>query len=294
MVTRPVLRHMRGFTLIEAVTVIVITGIVASMVAVFIRSSLGSYFDAVRRAELTEAADIGLRELAREVRLAVPNSLRLTDSAGHPGTCSTGTCLLEFVPSKDGGRYRSEIDGSTGGSSMCNGGSTNAAFDVLGSMPTVAAGDDIVVFNDANLNKGSACGTLPDDVYCATGSRATVSAVGAHGLTLAAALANNTVICPYANGRFQVVDRNIRAVTYACPSAGAGALTRYSNYGYNASQAAPAGGSSAVVVTNATCSVSYTANALQRNGLLAITLTITDAGGEQIVAFREIHVDNAP
>jgi hypothetical protein len=50
------------------------------------------------------------------------------------------------------------------------------------------------------------------------------------------------------------------------------------------------------VVQNATCAMNYTPNVLQRNGLLSITLTVTDGtpGGEQIVAFREIHVDNAP
>jgi MSHA biogenesis protein MshO len=285
-VTKRIPRHLRGFTLIEAITVIIITGIIASMVAVFIRSSLGSYLDTTRRAELTDAADIGLRELAREVHLAVPNSMRLLNTGG--------TAYIEFVPSKDGGRYRSEIDGSASGNFMCTGGATNAKFDVLGNMPAVAAGDNIVVFNDASLNKGGACGTLPDDVYCSTGSRATVSAVGTNDLTLGTALANNTVICPYANDRFQVVDKNIRAVTYACPTTVAGAVTRYWNYGYNASQQAPTGGSSATVVQNATCSVSYTPNVLQRNGLLAIKLTITDASGEQIVAFREIHVDNAP
>jgi MSHA biogenesis protein MshO len=294
MVIRPSPSSVRGFTLVEAIAVMVITGIIASMVAVFIKSSIGSYIDAARRAELTEAADIALRKLTREVRLAVPNSLRLSDSGGHTGACSTGTCYMEFVPTKDGGRYRSEGDGSSAGNFLCTGGSTNARFDVLGIMPAVVKNDYIVVFNDASLNKGASCGTLPADIYCATGSRATVSVVGANALTTSAALANNVVICPYANDRFQVLDQNIRAVTYACPTAGAGAMTRYWNYGFNASQVAPAGGSSAPVVANATCSVSYTPNVLQHNGLLSVTLTLTDSSGEQIVAFREVHVDNAP
>jgi MSHA biogenesis protein MshO len=287
-------RSVRGFTLIEAIVVIVITGIVSAMVAVFIRSSVGSYVDASRRAELTEAADIALRKLAREVRLAVPNSLRIVDSGGSSGSCSTGTCYIEFVPTKDGGRYRNEGDGSSAGNFLCTGGSTNASFDVLGVMPTVVTNDYVVVFNDASLNKGANCGTLPADVYCATGSRATVSNVGANALTVSAALANKTVICPYANDRFQIVDQGTRAVTYSCATAGAAAMTRSWNYGFNASQSAPAGGSSALVVQKASCSVSYTPNVFQHNGLLAITLTVTDSSGEQVVAFREIHVDNTP
>jgi MSHA biogenesis protein MshO len=282
----------RGFTLIEAIMVIVITGIIASIVAVFIKTSVDSYLSTSRRAELTEAADVALRKLAREVRLAVPNSLRLTPAA-CPAPNAANTCTyLEFVPTKDGGRYRNEGDGSTAGNFLCTGGSTNATFDVLGVMPSIATGDFIVVYNDASLpNSGS-----PSNIY-GGGSRAATTN-NTSPLTLAAALGNSTLICSYANNRFQVVDKNIRAVTYACPTAVPNTMTRYWNYGFNAVQATPPGGipPSARVVQNATCAMNYTPNVLQRNGLLSITLTVTDGtpSGEQIVAFREIHVDNAP
>ena len=41
----------RGFTLIEAIIVIVITGILAGMVAVFIRAPIDAYVDSARRAD---------------------------------------------------------------------------------------------------------------------------------------------------------------------------------------------------------------------------------------------------
>lgn len=286
--------RLRGFTLIEAVMVIVITGIIAAVVAVFIRPAWDSYFDSVRRADMTEAADVALRRLAREVRLAVPNSLRVINAGGF--------WYLEFVPTKDGGRYRNTGDGSTGGNLMCSGNTTNAIFDVLGPMPAVALGDTIVVFNDASLNTGPGCAT-PSDVYCG-GSRAAVTAVGANALTIGASFANNNVICPYANNRFQVVDQNIQAVTYACPSGAVpGDMTRSWGYGFDAVQATPpalippAVVNSALVVQNATCFIDFAQNVQQRNGLLYVRLTITNttsAGTESIVAFREIHVDNAP
>ena len=50
-----------GFTLVEAIMVIVITGILAGMVAVFIKAPVDGYVDSVRRAELTDAADTALR-----------------------------------------------------------------------------------------------------------------------------------------------------------------------------------------------------------------------------------------
>jgi MSHA biogenesis protein MshO len=284
----------RGFTLIEAIMVITITGIIASIVAVFIKTSVDSYLSTSRRAELTEAADVALRKLAREVRLAVPNSLRLPPPAACPAPNAANTCnYLEFVPTKDGGRYRNEGDGSSGPGIkfLCTGGSTNATFDVLGVMPSIVTGDFIVVYNDASLGSlGS-----PSNVYGGGSRAATTNNVSPLSI---GALTNNTLICSYANNRFQVVDKNIRAVTYACPTAVAGTMTRYWNYGFNAVQATPPGGSfaSAQVVQNATCAMNYTPNVLQRNGLLSITLTVTDGtpSGERIVAFREIHVDNAP
>ena len=64
-----------GFTLIEAIVVIVITGIIASMVAVFIRTPVDGYLDAERRAGLTDIADTAVRRMARDIRLALPNSV---------------------------------------------------------------------------------------------------------------------------------------------------------------------------------------------------------------------------
>ena len=43
-----------GFTLIEMIMVIAITGVIASMLAVFIKTPVDAYLSSVRRAELTE------------------------------------------------------------------------------------------------------------------------------------------------------------------------------------------------------------------------------------------------
>jgi prepilin-type N-terminal cleavage/methylation domain-containing protein len=66
----------RGFTLIEMIMVIVITGILSGMVAVFIKGPVESYFDMARRAELTDVADTAVRRMARDIRSSVPNTLR--------------------------------------------------------------------------------------------------------------------------------------------------------------------------------------------------------------------------
>ena len=95
--TRPI--QQSGFTLIEMIVVIVITGIIGGMVAIFIRAPVQGYVHSANRAEMGDIADTALRRLARDIRTAVPNSVRVANCGGTP------TCV-EFLPTKAGGRYR--------------------------------------------------------------------------------------------------------------------------------------------------------------------------------------------
>ena len=72
-----------GFTLIEAIMVITITGIIAAVVAIFIRQPVDAYLDTARRAALTDIADTTARRIGRDLQGALPNSVRVD-----------GTCLL--------------------------------------------------------------------------------------------------------------------------------------------------------------------------------------------------------
>ncbi len=275
-------RRHAGFTLIEAIIAIVITGIISSMVAIFIKSSIDSYIAAERRAELTEVADLALRRLSREVRLALPNSLRVTSGAN---------AFIEFIPTSDGGRYRDTGDGSAGGNVLDFVSSANTSFDVLGPVPTLAtgaSGDYIVVYN---LGPGQS----PADAY-SVGNRAQVLSALGSTVTLVTNPFPGPPALPSPNSRFQVVPFATRAVTYACPTGTAGPFTRQWNYGFNAAQVAPPiGGTTATIAQNITCQVDYTQAALQRNGILYVRLNIIDApSGDTVSVFQQIHVDNAP
>lgn len=287
-----VTRGQGGFTMVEAIMVIVITGIIAAVVAVFIRSPVDAYLDTQRRANLTDAADVALRRLAREVRLSLPNSLRVDTSTNATYN------YIEFILTTAGGRYRDPSDGSTGGNVLSFSDTTALAFDVLGPMPSnpvLAAGDYIVVYN---LGPGYA----PADAYT-PGNRAQVSTVSANTVTLVSnPFAAASPPLPSPSSRFHVVRGSIKAVTYECPRTGGipgtpGTMTRYWNYGFNAgTPAAAPGGSSAIALTNVTCEIGYSANVSQRNGLLYIKLTLTDgtSSGESVTVFQQIHVDNSP
>lgn len=273
-----------GFTLIEVVMVMVIIGIIAGMVAVFVTRPVQGYVDSVRRAELTDAADVALRRLTRDIRLALPNSLRVMATGGNN--------YIEFIMTSSGGRYRDPTDGSTSGNFLSFTDS-NTTFDVLGPMPTMAVNDSIVVYN---LGVGFA----PADAYTG-GNRALISNIAGNVVTISNnPFANQAPSLPSPNSRFQVVPGGTNAVTYACPVAVAGNLSRFANYGFNAAQVAPTDppvppATSDILATGATCTVNYLAAATGRNGLIYIELTLTDAqSGESVTLFQQIHVDNAP
>lgn len=283
-------RQNAGFTLIEAVMVIVITGIVAGMVAVFIKGAVDSYVDTARRAELVDGADISLRRLAREIRLALPNSLRVD--------CTTDTshCYLEIIPTKDGGRYRDAGDGSTGGNILDFTDSSKTFFDFMGPT-TVAANDFIVVYN---LGPGYA----PADAY-EGGNRAQVASSYASGSILPLTsnpFATQSPPLPSPSSRFHVVPDS-GPITYVCATATAGPVLRYTGYrsagAWSAQPVSIAAGplntvTPSLLVNSATCVISYTAHVLQRHGILFIRLNVTDESGEQISVFQQVHVDNSP
>lgn len=290
----------RGFTLLEMIVVIVITGIIAGMVAMFLRAPVQGYVDSARRAEMTDIADTALRRIAREMRSAVPNSVRLPTPAG--------SAYIEFLPSKDGGRYRVSPTGGAACAATASGDalSFDAAdncFSIVGATITTAIGDAIVI------GSTQSDGSQPyQAVNSATGVRRMVTAAG----TTTVLVASGTTLPASAEldgHRFEVVDSTVQAVTYACDNLntdangdGRGTLTRYWGYGFIAdpTKAIPpafagktAGPVSALLADKVSaCSFVYdTTNA--RNSLVAVSLTIT-RGGESVRLYHEIHVNNLP
>ena len=267
-------RKADGFSLIEMIVVIVITGIIASAVAIFIRRPMEGYVDAARRAGLTDIADTALRRITRDVRSALPNSIRVVESPS-----GSGIFYLEYLETGGGGRYRSDFDSGGGGNPLDFTGDTS--FDVIGPMPTFAGGESIVVYNLAA--SGATANAYSGD------NRAAYASNTATTITLSA-----TKQFPFASPgkRFQVVRY---PVTYECNPA-AQTLRRYWGYAIAAAQPTPpAGGSDALLATGvAGCNFSYTvSSATQRAAVLAMTLQIAQ-GGESVRLFQQAHVNNVP
>lgn len=274
----------RGFTLVEAVVVIVIIGILSGVVALFIRLPVQNYVDSAARAEMSDIADTTLRRLSREVRLALPNSLRVTGSA------------VEFIASKTGGRYLAIEDGMDTSLypvlDFVN--PANLSFTVVGDMPAapqnIAVGDSIVVYNlGPGLDPANAYGK---------GNLAQVTAVDSTKklVTLATnpfAAANPTMSSP--GRRFQVVSG---PVMYVCDLTQQ-TLVRYSNYALTATMTVPPtdiGVQRALLATSvSSCTFNYSALANTHSALLGITIGLTRPGsGESVSLSHQVHVDNVP
>ena len=284
----------RGFTLIELIVVIVITAIVAGMVTVFIRAPIQSYLDVSARAELADAADLASRRITRDVRLALPNSVRVTPDGKY----------LELLLTKTGGRYLSEDDPNTiPGNVLAFDPLTPGNLDVftiVGAAPsgvqTIVPGDFIVVNNlgdqppvDANDCSGQC-------------NRAQVASISGNDVTLVKnPFVEQTPSMPSLSYRFQVVST---VVTYHCaPNAnGTGTLTRYAGYVIQpakpVSTAALTGAPSAALMANqvAACAFSFATLPNLQRGLVSVSLTLGAPGGNagQITLVQQAQVNNSP
>ena len=291
-------RSARGFTLIELILVIVIGSVMAASLVVFFRPAIDGYLASRARADLTDQADTALRRIVRDVRLAVPNSIR-----------TPGSQCSELVPSSTGGRFRTGPDTANDSGPSCTPGATCAAaldtaqattvFDVLTPLSaTPAVGDWLVVGNQN-----------PADVYGGV-DRAAISAVATPAATQGRqrlSIASTQFPLGYDGARFSVVPNAQRAVFYVCSGAdgtldaqgnGKGTLYRLQNYGFNAAypSACPAIGSADVLATRVrSCSFVYDPNqgATQQSGFVWIELDLA-RNGEAAHLAMGAHVANVP
>lgn len=272
----------RGFTLIEAILVILLIGVVAAMVGSFIRKPMDAYADQARRTALSDAADLALRRISRELMTALPNSLRI----------NAGGTYLEFIPVLAAGRYRTAAGSLAGELDWLDiDNASDTSFEVLGPPVSVASGDQLVVYN---------LGISGADAY-AGDNRRTLTSVGSALNTLTFTSTGSPLPFASPGGRFHTVNT---ATTYACvPSASSGKLLRLSGYAIQSTQptslsAAPllglSGRQNAYLADHVNaCSFSYSSGNAQRSGLLTLSLTLSD-NGESVTLLHQMLVSNTP
>ncbi|MCS3904488.1 MSHA biogenesis protein MshO [Methylohalomonas lacus] len=270
--------RIRGFTLIELIIVILLIGILAGVVVTILYGPVRASFDIQDRAELVDIAETALQRMTREIRLALPNSIRITGS--NQG--------VEFLRTADGGRYRADpppgnlrlrFNNSPQG--------VDGEFEVLGGLLRVAALPDcaplclLVIYNTGQPGANAYNGD----------NSANIQGFGSSPTTIDFQRPSGTGF-PYESPqqRFQIVDT---PVSFICdPGTGEGEVTRFDNYAVDGN---PAAGNANLLIDKVTaCNFSYQPGSATRSGLVSIRLTIEADNGQSIELFQQAHVDNQP
>jgi MSHA biogenesis protein MshO len=285
-------RPIRGFTLVELTLVIVIAGVLAAAIAVFMRPAIDSYIASGNRAELTDQADTALRRMLRDIRLAVPNSVR-----------SPGSQCVEVVPTASGGRLRMQADTVNDAASCCSApldtSQATTSVDVLTPLSAIPSVGDWLVLGNVN----------PNDVYAGV-NRAAITGVSTPAATQGKSrltIASTQFPQGYDSGRFTIVANAQKAVFYTCAGAdgtvdasgdGKGTLYRSSNYGFNAAYptSCPSTAGADIVATKVrSCTFSYDPNpgGTQQYGFVWLDIELA-RNNETVGLASGAHVVNAP
>jgi MSHA biogenesis protein MshO len=284
------LEKQRGFTLIELVITLVVSTVVVAFVSLFISGPVMGFTDQARRARLVDAADAALRRIGRDVRRALPNSVRTT-SAG-------GVIALEVLGTVDGARYRAQPPGVA--AQILDFAAADGSLNVLGpftqlSKPWSSTTHYLAVYN---VGVPGADAYELANVITPVSTTINISVDGATGedrVTLAPAF---RFAYPSPTQRVFLVDG---PVTYLCDS-GAGTLMRYQGYSIDPSQASRdshgeliGAGATASLMANqlVSCSFAYTPGTAERAGLVSLQFAV-QAQGETVSLLSQVHVDNVP
>lgn len=313
-----------GFTLIELIMVIIITAILGTVISRIISRPVEGFVDISRRAELVDIAEVSLRKMSREIRLALPNSVRLRSGvATNLQSCvATGStvCSVEILRTLDGGRYRFKTGGP--GPPVCGGGlpgdnldftAGNDCFEILGNLdnlPVATAGaiqddclagnvDCLVIYNTGQPSVCPApplpaclnayCGCNIAGIQTATANAIKFDITGANGVTRFPEQARSN------RQRFHIVDM---PVSFVCDP-GAGTLSRQAGYAITPTQVSNPGGTVSVLADNVTsCTFTYNQGTNSRSALLTANLVIstidTQGTTNAINLIEQIQVPNVP
>ncbi|PCI59587.1 MAG: prepilin-type cleavage/methylation domain-containing protein [Gammaproteobacteria bacterium] len=275
----------QGFTLVELVIVIVLLGIMAVGITGFITLSTQTYINVADRDELISSARFAVERLNREIRNAVPNSVRVKQTvfAGFNIQC------IEFVPTVASTTY---IDIPV---------SPEIATDILTVIPFIGSDgnnyqctgnclDAVVVYP---LNSGDLFNNQFDGVGKVFGLKTvTVSSAIEWALTLDRSLG-------------VIFDDNsptqrlfiIRAPVSYCVASNS--LLRYDNYGYSPTQLVPPIAPAKLMAEDIVnmdlneSAFSMLNATLQRNALVDIKLHFS-RNNENIIFDNQIHISNIP
>jgi MSHA biogenesis protein MshO len=312
----------RGVTLLEATVAIALIAIIATALGGLIYPAMKIYAGQAQRTALVDTAESALRRMGRDIRIALPNSLRITNT-------SSGFAL-ELIPTADGGRYCSSgVADCTGPAAQLSIGSADSEFDILGCFKNATfvatlgsatsayrlvvnnTGSEVYTATTTSAVLTPSTTTLTLSIAPGSGSNPTVcgsAASGAnksnrHHVTLSAA---QTFPSGSSRQRVFVIQDAAVPVSYICDtSTNAQTLKRYAGYksgsAYStASQptdpaAAPLSTASSIALmanSVTACSLSTAFADVQSKGIATLNLTLSGEGGTISLVYQ-VQLDNS-
>ena len=290
-------RRRAGISMIEMVTVIVVTGILSVGLAGLMRHPVQGHAAVARRAELVDLAELAANRMRRDLRRALPNSVRVSDDGR----------AVELLHVVAGARYRAEPginpnarDHTAASDWLGFGGDTR--FNVLGRIGglassygvPLAAGTRIAIYpTGSELWSDAAANTSPGILTASTQSIVVGDDGDEDQITLSA---SHVFPRTSPQGRLFLVDGPI---SYVCDPA-TGVLWRIDRYAVAASQptllaSVPLSGGAAARVAEQVerCAFSYVPGTPARSGVVTLEITVEE-DGERVRLLHQVSIPNAP
>ncbi len=280
-----------GFTLIEVITVVVILSIVTVIGANFVAISVDSYDRVQQRSKLINRGRQAVERITRQLRAALPNSLRLSNDA-------SGLCI-EFIPVIGGGNYLGpdyDLNGIADQEELPdsnNGALPGAAYSVI------TAPFDLNIGTAQHISVGAMSAT---EVYTAanTSSLEGIGGIGATGIVSVPLNGAHRFIRNSINKRFFVLDDPGRFCVTGSQ------LFYYDNYVMptdglsDIANGQPAGATASLLADNIGDLTGITPFQLStatqdRNAVVNITLPFSSRDGNETVELKQsVMIRNVP
>lgn len=265
----PTVACQQAFTLVELVMVIAISSLIAVLISTVMSNPLQSFVDHSRRAELVDLAAGALNRMARDIRLAVPNSI------------TVGAGRIQLLSIAAAGRYRANQPDAAGprlDPPQCTQVGPTCSIDILSSISPDASADKhwLVIYNTdiSELSTVASPSVISPKDFAWTAN------------SLSADLQNFRFKYASPQHRFYLARE---VVGYRCDSNHR--LLRSVSPNLDGSN----GVESPVVdsIAAGSCSFTYDPGTSTRGGLVTLRLTL-EQNGEVITLLQQVHVDNAP
>lgn len=267
-------RRSRGFTIVELVVSMVIATILAGFVGLTMTTPIQAYLAQARRAELSDAAETAMRIVARDVRGALPESLRYGVVNGFD--------TLEMIEVSAVAGYRTWTTGDT-----LDIGIPDISFDAAGAQLSGRPLNRLVVGpsrTDANLDP-----YLNTAVITPAGQSINFSPSNRRFT-----LSSHTFPAP--GSPSQRAYAVVGTIRYECDTV-ARVLRRYQDLPIQQAMSPVGGGGTIVARDIANCRFRTQNSAAEHGGIAIVEITVsrvTGGNNESLRVMRQLRVENRP